>query len=549
VWIDYDRNGIASSSPLKSVCCIMAGVVAAMWPAAAVAGPVAIGSVIELRRGSFTSDVTLAGYLGTGTPGGGLLHYDASDVGSTDNGCTIFQDSAGHRFKRAPDPLPVTFCGARGDGVADDTEAEQLALSLATMGGNVIWPISAGCYRTTATLSVNRSLTLKGRGKVCGKTPGISLFSVTASKVTFDGLALTGPQSAIYHGGEHAVLANGIFHPGKAPQNIVNFIARNLIISSFGGAGVELRYVDGFEIAGNEIHDMCYAGIEGLSVQHGSITDNVVSNVSGRGSPGENAYGIVLSRYTDDSGELISQPRSANVKVSNNRISDIPTWEGLDTHAGSHISFIGNTVSNSFYGISVGSSRAGGHAGYVYAPLEITVFGNRLDSGVVDGSRGSGIPFTGTPTEDATGTIAGNSIVGYGNAATAADGAIRTYYTKGLAITDNVIVNPSPNGIAMVNGSSGTIITRNTIRDPFTNAASVGSVQGIYTTGDNNSPVIESNRIMHAGKVANYLLNSPSGAAIRLGPGHENVFIIGSNNTNATFPLLNPGNTPVRRRP
>lgn len=522
--------------------CVMAA-----WSAVVQAAPVSVASVAELRLGSFSVDVNLAGYYGAATPGGGPLRYDAGDASSADNGCTVFRDGAGHRFKRVAGPLPVSDCGARGDGAADDTAAQQAALNAAPSGGAVTWPKTGDCYRTTAALSVNRPVALSGDGTICAKTPGIGLFSVSGSKVTFDGLTLAGPKSVTYRGNETAIRASGVFTPGKAPQNIKDFTARNLIISDFGGTGIQLLYVDGFLISNNKVHDICFAGVEGLSVLHGTIRDNVISGISANGSPGLNAYGIALTRYTDDSGELVSQPRSAYVTVSGNRISDIPTWEGLDTHSGDHISFDRNTVTNTFFGISVGSSRGAGQGEYLYAPLQVTVTANRLDSGVTDGSRGTGIPFTGAPGQNASGAVTGNTVIGYGHAATAADGAILTYYTDALAITENMIVNPSPNGIAMVTGSRGTIVARNTITDPFTDVAAVGGVQGIFTTGDNNSLQIENNRIMRAGKAAAYLLTSPSGAAIRLGSGKNNSADIGSNQTDATFPLLNSGNTRVRR--
>jgi hypothetical protein len=67
-------------------------------------------------------------------------------------------------------------------------------------------------------------------------------------------------------------------------------------------------------------------------------------------------------------------------------------------------------------------------------------------------------------------------------------------------------------------------------------------------TGDGNTAVIDNNSITHAGKVAPFLLNSPSGAAMRLGPGKGNAVTLGSNRSNATMSLVNSGNVPVSQK-
>jgi hypothetical protein len=257
----------------------------------------------------------------------------------------------------------------------------------------------------------------------------------------------------------------------------------------------------------------------------------------------------MLSRATGDAGELVSQPRSAYVTVTGNRVSGVPTWEGLDTHSGSHIVFSGNRISDTFFGIAVVASRTAAHADYVYAPQAVTVSDNILDSGVTDGSRGTGIPFTGTSVESATGSISGNTITGYGHAGAPEDGAIRTYFTKGLTIRHNVIEAPSPTGIIMENGSRDSLVSDNDIRDPFTNDVAVASAQGIYTTGNGNSAVITGNRIHQTGKAATYVLNGPNGAAIRFGPGTDNDVRVGNNDTNAAVPLKNVGGITVRQIP
>ncbi len=96
-----------------------------------------VASVAALRAGDFgaAKSLTLAGYYAASAKGGGALQ--AVSAGA-DDGCLVFADRAGHRFRRALDgkPLDVTMCGARCGGVqVQDGRSTAGSAVIASAGG------------------------------------------------------------------------------------------------------------------------------------------------------------------------------------------------------------------------------------------------------------------------------------------------------------------------------------------------------------------------------------------------------------------------------
>ena len=109
--------------------------------------------------------------------------------------------------------------------------------------------------------------------------------------------------------------------------------------------------------------------------------------------------------------------------ISGNVIEDVYWWEGLDTHSGSDLVFADNVVHNCALGISI--TPSGNAAGQYAFPASknISITGNTIRSDFPWAGQ-QGICFAGCQGSSAanynsmaTGTITGNTIIGYGDPA------------------------------------------------------------------------------------------------------------------------------------
>ena len=299
---------------LKRLLLTIAMTLSMAFPAAAAnpADIVSVPSIASLKAlgaasAQYTNASVVAYYSG-GTVGGGRFTWSPASTATPDN-CTVIQATGvtTGRWIRVPTAtLSVTDCGAKGDGSTNDTTALQAALTGISTGGTVIIPGTSDCYLFSTALSVAKAMTVQGPGRLCTSTAGIAGIVVTASNVTLDGIVLTGAQYASYNGYENAVYAHGTFHAGLAPTYITNFVAKNLTINGWGAAAIQISYVNGFYANNNRISNLPYAGIVTITGLYGTISNNVITGISGAGVGGSNAYGILVTRDTADSGELTS---------------------------------------------------------------------------------------------------------------------------------------------------------------------------------------------------------------------------------------------------
>jgi hypothetical protein len=114
-----------------------------------------VDSVAELQRidKARHTKVLVTGYYEAGDGGGGLYYLDDADTTSPNNGGTNLAAMRGGRWKRRPGGLisPRHF-GAKGDGVADDTDALNrwaAFLTVENVGNQHIGHGAAGTYKVT----------------------------------------------------------------------------------------------------------------------------------------------------------------------------------------------------------------------------------------------------------------------------------------------------------------------------------------------------------------------------------------------------------------
>jgi hypothetical protein len=211
-------------------------------------------------------------------------------------------------------------------------------------------------------------------------------------------------------------------------------------------------------VSGNTIDNFYYAGITGLTgSQYVWIQDNQVSGAVNRSGDNGLAYGIGAAGYEDDAGA--SGPFSEHVWITNNHVSDIPTWECYDTHGGFDQHFIGNYGSGCYFGLQAGTVL---NAASAEGLDNLEIAGNHLDRGNGN-ANGYGIVVAGAgPANPATNTVVTNNVVsGYGSQIATTVGAITLMGTRNVQITDNQIPSYYQAAILFYANNWNTTVTGN----------------------------------------------------------------------------------------
>lgn len=310
-------------------------------------------------------------------------------------------DAVSGKLDKSSAPISVRDTGAIGNNAADDTYAFQAAVDAAPVGGVVWIPASAAAYKITGSLSINKALTILNMGgKINFTGTGVSLFRITSSDVSIFDVVASGTGIT----GTRVERSNAVWATGTLASPLTDLRIEGCKFTGFADSGIWLEYVTRATVCNNTIVDVLYAGIMGLTAVDSRFDGNKVSNVVQK-APIVNTYGIALS----DLDNTIAA-RSRNCTVNDNIIRDVPDWEGIDTHGGENITVTGNTVRRCARGIAMVS----GNPERVAAPTSVTVVGNTVDCGTIPNPV-YGIMIAGVDgTTLATGTIDGNTIVGYG---------------------------------------------------------------------------------------------------------------------------------------
>ncbi len=187
---------------------------------------------------------------------------------------------------------------------------------------------------------------------------------VTTDDRTIDGVTITSS-------GSTGIAIEAV---GSASNPIRNLTIRNCTIKGFNTA-IEVRYVVNLVVDNCLIEDAGYGGIMVYSGIGGRITNNTIQRIGygidTNGPNGNNAYGIALSRVGSE--DLKAEPRSSDFVVDGNLIEDVPLWHGIDTHAGSRITFSNNLIRRCARPFFITGDGAG------YRPEAIDILDNRLE--------------------------------------------------------------------------------------------------------------------------------------------------------------------------
>lgn len=306
-------------------------------------------------------------------------------------------------------------------------------------------------------LRIDRAMTIRFVGGSLSTTRDIDLVVVAASDVTIIDAVLRGS------GSDHSGLGRGVHVDGTVTRPIRDVRVLGGDIRDFSHDGVLLEHCAAFTVADCVITDIGYAGVLMFSCTDGTVRGNRIARVT-QPAPYVNSYGIEAVRATTTG--LVEAPRSARIVIADNHVSDVPAWEGIDTHGGQSIAILRNLVENCRVGIAVVPSKDESDARATkYAPLDCSVIDNvvhRASPGPGSGIiiRGAG-ETVGDDAERANGIVLRNTVTGYGDGDR--DGAVLVYLTRHLIVADNHCPDGVRRGLSLYHSNDGITLVGNRI--------------------------------------------------------------------------------------
>jgi len=391
---------------------------------------------------------------------------------------------------------PGMFGDDIGDGTVVANTAFTKAIASLVAGGVLKIPVPDSFYNFTDTVIINKSLTVNGLSTfgvdIRQATSQKSAFHITASDVSVKFLKLTGPQYVASGNLEYGIRAFG------ADKNnyLENINITDCYVTDWGGSGIEVWFVDGFKILRNKVYNIYAQGIMARASNYGDIDKNHVENVVG---PSPSVYGILVSRSSADT--TIDYPHDIN--VTNNYVKDVTNHEGIDTHGGDRIKFIGNTVIDCRIGILCGRDD-----GYVKgSPTECIVSNNIIrNASIAVADVSSGIIAIGNfDTAANFGNdiiVSGNNIYGHGSD-NAGVPAMLLYGIHNLSVHDNNIHDSGKTAIGIYHNGDNWNIHHNNIYD-ITEASGYAFYFDNTTAVNLGDGIIANNNIDVTGHTAFY---------------------------------------------
>lgn len=389
--------------------------------------------------------------------------------------------------------------------------------------------VAAGTLFTDTTLEVKTSCDLTG---LTINFTGVNApaIVVSNSNVVIDGVTLIGPGNTVL-----ASDSRGIRAIGTVADPLREITIRNATITGFRQVGIWLQHVSGFTVENCQISDCQYAGVLGFSVFHGVVKGNRIDHITGAPL----AYGVTISKASEP---LATAPRSTDVTITGNVVTDVPNWEGIDTHGGERINISSNTVAGCRIGIAVVPAKDAPAVDEVFAPLAVTVVGNTVDSLVDDGSSDFGISFTGAYKgtlgqvyEYATGVISGNVVKNHGLATSDNRGAMYIHSTRGAVVSGNQLINPSSLGINVHHDNQGITVTGNTVTEVW--ATTSTRCAAIMVREQYNTATVAGNRLAVNGEHSDATLVNANGLQLTTSSNNE-VIAYGNQFSQATTPIV-----------
>ena len=382
-------------------------------------------------------------------------------------------------------PANVLDFGAKGDNSTDDTAAIQAAVN--SGADEVYFP--EGIYVVTS-VNITSAMRLFGPG-VLKKTSvtGTSMLNIDSSNVEIDGLTFNGASVDTLiptaNTADNAIYVSGT----STPTQYTNIKIQNCTINGVAGFGIRIDYVTNVWILNNNISYCGYAGITLLSVVHGIVDGNRISNINSSAGV-VNWYGISITR--DATQTLANSVRPTNCVITNNVVSNVPKWTGIDIHAAFKCVVDSNQVyycKNGMYAQYDDSSAANKQ------PSESIVFSNNIVEGnlaAADSSLGiASLGLAGMPNLDIT--IIGNQIINGGGFGTNY-GGLYILETKTCIASNNIVKNSWRSGFSVEGTCDNIVLESNQFNGIKPDGSGSSTVYGYITNTAMTNVVLRNNR-------------------------------------------------------
>lgn len=388
------------------------------------------------RAGKTTAIVTDAA-------AGGTFNYSSASL-TNDNGITFAASGGGHWVRDISNAS-----GVHVSWFGTDSTAIAQALAATTDNGTLYFQEGV-TYSIPNKINFIHPVNVQGHNAILSvTTANKTAISIQSSNVTIDGLEVKGAGNASYNSAGQLIKTEG----SSESTFYSNITIQNCKIHSNTYGALYLWFVINVKIDHNEIYDFPYEGVFLFSCRDGKITNNIITNIHGTGTPGLNAYGISATANLITDTAYVSK----NIEISGNHIKDVPTWEGIDTHGGQNLTIRNNHVENCKYAILVGNYNL---SGVLSTPRNIIIDNNTINQEPFVAGRYA-ITFASADSSLAvsSGSITNNKMYGAG---------IEIVRAQNVNIDNNKIIRGgNAAGLYVVSTNTGITITNNYFEDIY----------------------------------------------------------------------------------
>ena len=349
---------------------------------------------------------------------------------------SLFADSRRAGAEVAPNRWERT--GALIQKLIDDAEP----------GSTVTLPAASSPYDIAHHVVIDKPrITLDGGGgEIRQMSPTSNGLVVTAPDVKVRNLSLRGP-GLRFVSRDRRLSPAAVSWIGKREAYLSGPSLTNVKMSGWT-YGLLAKYCESALVADNSLRDIVYAGMMFESSRNCTIRGTLIRNITGR----PNAYGIAVSRET---GSASQHPVSTGFEICGNRISDIPYWEAIDTHAGQDIEIHHNNISNVRIGLMITYSEG-------FAPQRCSAHHNIVRAGSATPQTGAEI--VGLPTQQAVDcSLHDNTIDGFGTTGSINGGSVRVQYADNARVVANRITNSLQSALVLFGTTTNVDVSENVI--------------------------------------------------------------------------------------